>query len=218
LSFAPESTKAAPDGTDFSYSASIPDVSSTPGSSRESVYRTRNSRASPYQRDAACSLTGNIVRNPDFAQGSDGTVTGWETDSSDPNITFNSVSAPDGKGTVAQFKSAAAGRELVVKQSMTLCPGKKYQFSISTQQAKKLASCSVTSTLVYADGTRVQILSVEPEEKWTPSNASITAGKQAEADLECLVKCAGFQGMPVSAQEDEGWMTVNVQKVSLVRE
>ena len=158
------------------------------------------------------------MRNPDFAQSSDGSVTGWETDSSDPNITLDSVSAPDGKGTIAQFKSAAAGRELLVNQAVTLCPGKRYQFSVSTQQAKKLASCRVTCTMVYADGTRSQILSVEPEEAWTPSSASFTAGSQAEADLEVAAKCEGFQGIPVSAQEDEGWMRVEVQKVSLVRE
>jgi hypothetical protein len=195
--------------------ASALDASSTPDTLRESVYRPRNAPASAYQREAACNLTGNIIRNPDFAQGSDGAVLDWDIDATDPNITLDTAPAPDNNGTIGQFKSAAAGRELLVNQALTLCPGAQYQFSASTQQPNKFADCGAIFSLVYADGTRIVILQINPEETWSQGTASFTAGQQSEADMVIAAQCKGYQGIAVSDQE--GWMMMNVKGVSVVR-
>ncbi|KAF1912136.1 hypothetical protein BDU57DRAFT_459500, partial [Ampelomyces quisqualis] len=187
----------------------------SPDGTRESVYRARGQPASQYQRDAACGLTSNIIRNPDFAT-SNGEVYGWDIDTSDPNITLETGDSPTGNGTIAQFRSAAAGRELTVTQAMTLCPGQEYDFAASTQQASALADCRVVFTVVYLDGTRSSVLSVAPKEDWTRQNATFTAGSQPEADLEIAATCNGYLGVPVADQD--GWMRVEVQGVSMVRD
>lgn len=179
------------------------------------VFRARGEPATPAQRQAACNSTSNIVRNPDFAQDpKDGSVPGWDIDTTDPNIMVDSLA--DGNSTVAQFRSAAAGRELTVIQALTVCPNQKYDIAASAEQATALADCAVTFTLVYADGTRVVVLRIQPGEEWTRQNATFTANNNAEPELEITARCEGYKGSIVA--DAQGWMRVEVQGVSMVRD
>jgi hypothetical protein len=197
-------------------SASSDATSATPVAAPTSaLFRERNTPATELQRAAACNATANIIRNPDFTQAAaDGSVAGWDIDNTDPNITLDSV--PSGSGTIAEFRSAAAGRNLTVTQAMTLCPGQEYEFAASTEQANALADCHCTFSLIENDGTKTTILEVEPTESWERKNATFIAGAEPEADLEISARCDGFKGAIVSDQT--GWMKVEVQGVSLVRD
>lgn len=154
------------------------------------------------------------MRNPDFEQGSDGSVDGWDIDTTDPNITLDSLD--DGNSTVAQFRSAAAGRELTVTQALTICPNEEYDIAASAAQATALADCAVTFTLVYADGKRSVVLNITPGEEWTRQNATFTATGTAEADMEITARCNGYKGAVVA--DPQGWMRVEVQGVSMIRD
>ena len=68
------------------------------------------------------------------------------------------------------------------------------------------------------DGTKTRILSVEPLEDWSTKTESFTAAagtEGAERELWVTARCDGYQGLVVS--DDEGWMRVEVQGVSVVR-
>lgn len=147
-------------------------------------------------------------------QGSDGSVPGWDVDTTDPNITVDSLA--DGNSTVAQFSSAAAGRELTVTQALTICPNEEYDLAASAQQATALADCAVRFTLVYADGTRVVVLRIMPGEEWTRQNATFTATGTPEVDMEITARCEGYKGAVVA--DLQGFMRVEVQGVSMVRD
>jgi hypothetical protein len=193
--------------------SAAPDASSAPA-----IFRARGTPATPAQRDAACNVTTNIIRNANFSQSTnDGSVADWDIDdNNDPNITLDSVTAGTGNSSIAQFRSAAAGRELTVTQAMTLCPGQEYEFAASTEQADALADCHCSFNVVYADGTKVNILTVEPTENWERQNATFTAGAQPEADLQISARCDGYKGLVVTDQT--GWMSVEVQGVSMVKD
>jgi hypothetical protein len=159
------------------------------------------------------------VLNPDFAQRSDGQVPGWSVDSNDPNIAVNTIDSPSGNGTIAQFRSAAAGRELTTMQPLTLCPGAQYTFAASARQANTLADCSVQYTIVDGTGAKNNILSVDPQTTWLRKDAFFTAGEGsagAEVEVWITARCDGYGGFVVS--DDEGWMRVEVQGVSVVRD
>jgi hypothetical protein len=159
------------------------------------------------------------VLNPDFAQESDGTVPGWSIDSTDPNIAVTSVDSPDGNGTIAQFRSAAAGRELTTMQPLTVCPGEQYSFSASARQENELAGCSVEYAIVDSTGKKDVILTTKPQTGWVQKDAFFTAktgDKAAEVELWITARCDGFQGFVVS--DDEGFMRVEVAGVSVVKD
>jgi hypothetical protein len=190
--------------------SAAPEASSAPAS-----FRARGTPATPAQRNAACNTTTNIIRNANFSQNSsDGSVADWDIDNTDPNITLDSV--PVGNMTIAQIRSAAVGRELTVTQAMTLCPGQEYEFAASTEQADALADCHCSFNIIYADGTKVNILTVEPTETWERRNATFAAGAQPEADLQISATCNGYKGIAVTDQT--GWMSVEVQGVSMVKD
>jgi hypothetical protein len=193
-------------------STAVDAISATPTSG---LFRERNTPATEFQRRAACNATANIIRNPDFSQAAaDGSVADWDIDNTDPNITLDPV--PSGTGTFAEFRSAAAGRNLTVTQAMTLCPGQEYEFAASTEQANAMADCHCSFSLIKADGTKTTFLEVEPTESWERKNATFVAGAEPEADLEISARCDGHKGAIVS--DSTGWMKVEVQGVSMVRE
>jgi hypothetical protein len=188
-------------------------VSTAPSAtSGPALFRARNTTATELQREAACNTTANIIRNPDFSQSNpDGSIAGWEIDNTDPDITLNSV--PAGNGTIAQLRSAAAGRNLTVTQDMIVCPGQEYEFAASTEQATDLADCHCTFTVVDAEGMRTTILEVEPTKEWERKNATFIAGAKPEAELEISARCDGNKGT-----DQTRWMRVEVQGVSMVRD
>jgi hypothetical protein len=197
-------------------STAVDAVSAAPVAAPTSaLFRERNTPATEFQRQAACNTTTNIIRNPDFSQAAaDGSLAGWDIDNTDPNITLDPVTS--GTGTIAEFRSAAAGRNLTVTQAMTLCPGQEYEFAASTEQANAMADCHCTFSLIKANGTRTTFLEVEPTQSWERKNATFIAGAEPEADLEISARCNGYKGAVVSDQT--GWMKVEVQGVSMVRD
>lgn len=60
------------------------------------------------------------------------------------------------------------------------------------------------------------MLEVEPEESWGRKEGRFTAGEVPEVDLEIRAWCNGYQG--VSVADQEGWMRVEVQGVSMIRD
>jgi hypothetical protein len=211
-------TVTAPAGAVVS-STAVDALSAAPAvtSAAAALFRARNTPATDAQREAACNSTANIIQNPDFSQAApDGSVAGWEVDNTDPNSTLDSVPTGTGNGTIAQFRSAAAGRELTVTQAMTLCPGQTYEFAASTEQADAMADCHCTFSLVEPDGTKTTILEVEPSGNWEKQNATFVAGAAPEADLQISARCDRSKDVVVSNQT--AWMKVEVQGVSMVRD
>ncbi|KAJ4371734.1 hypothetical protein N0V86_008287 [Didymella sp. IMI 355093] len=168
-----------------------------------SRFRRSGTLATQEQINAACSDTGNLLLSPTLNIQPNNSEEGWFVSQIDPTISVQSVTNVN--GTIARFRSAFPGHTTELSEPVTLCPGTRYDVTISTRQNNVQSGCTVQVRI----GSNA-VFTANPETNFTSLTQQFTAGPGAEGaspDLTLVMSCAGYAGAVVGADNGgiHGW-------------
>ena len=178
-----------------------------------SRFRRSGTLATQEQINAACNDTGNLVLSPTLDIQPSADSEGWFLSLTDDTVQVASVDTDN--GTIVRFSSAFTGHPVQLSQPVTLCPGTQYVLSGLTRQDSTYSGCTVQ----FKIGNDA-VFTADSQTDWSTRTERFTAGPGAEGasqDLNLVLNCAGFDGVPAGTDND-GRMNGYVGPVSVTAE